>query len=392
MDFSFLLSNLLGDLMDFFKLKTPFSGAFDIEEGEILSGITSSAWTERYRNSGDFKMVAASKSGLREALPLGTLISHTNTLEVMIVENHEIDEAAEEGKDLTITGRSFETYLENRIVGANRYWLQSSVLVSLLKVDLTRTAAYCRYHAQEIIKNSIEDGRVVVDDDIVDYIRVTTGHASDTEEVMPYELKRGSVYQNVLDLLSVDDYGIEVHRPWAGSFAPDRYKDLVIRIHYGEDLSDEVLFSYDNDEVLNGKYLWSNKPLKTAALVSGTWYQLMVYLPGANYGRRTMYVDAADVDESYAAAPTGSDRTSVEDRLKARGLSALSNQKELSIVSAQIGNNLSSYRYRSDYQIGDIVTVQGNYNSFEKKRVTEYVEIEDEDGFVGYPTLSSLPE
>jgi hypothetical protein len=50
----------------------------------------------------------------------------------------------------------------------------------------------------------------------------------------------------------------------------------------------------------------------------------------------------------------------------------------------------SGKRYRADYNIGDIVYVIGNYDIAQKMRVTEYAEIEDENGEVGYPTLSML--
>jgi hypothetical protein len=45
-------------------------------------------------------------------------------------------------------------------------------------------------------------------------------------------------------------------------------------------------------------------------------------------------------------------------------------------------------RYRVDYDIGDLVRLDGNYGSIQVVRVVEYVEVQDQDTQYGYPTVS----
>ena len=90
-----------------------------LTEGRMIQKVKSIMWTERYRDTGEFEIVGQLSSGLREFLPIGTLLSHADTLEVMFVDNHEIDEDENEDPIIKITGRSLEAYLENRIVGTN---------------------------------------------------------------------------------------------------------------------------------------------------------------------------------------------------------------------------------------------------------------------------------
>ena len=74
--------------------------------------------------------------------------------------------------------------------------------------------------------------------------------------------------------------------------------------------------------------------------------------------------------------------------MQARGILALLSQNDLVLVKPELESNAESYVYRQDYNIGDIVTVIGNYGVQSKMRVVSYVEIEDENGETGYPTLS----
>jgi hypothetical protein len=62
----------------------------------------------------------------------------------------------------------------------------------------------------------------------------------------------------------------------------------------------------------------------------------------------------------------------------------------VAISNVKIAPNSQNYNYRTDYNVGDIVGVDGEYNTSTTMRVIEYVEIEDENGESGYPTLSEL--
>lgn len=117
----------------------------------------------------------------------------------------------------------------------------------------------------------------------------------------------------------------------------------------------------------------------------------MVSIGGAenqNYGRRLMHVDGSSIDSAFEASPTGTDLTNVVNRMQQRGWAALSKKLNLSIANVEINKQLTQARYRVDYNIGDLVGVIGNYDTFKKMRVVEYVEIEDENGSQSYPTLA----
>jgi Siphovirus ReqiPepy6 Gp37-like protein len=72
------------------------------------------------------------------------------------------------------------------------------------------------------------------------------------------------------------------------------------------------------------------------------------------------------------------------------GKAALARMNDVAITKVEISDQRDSWTYRKDFNIGDIIAVQGNYNATANMRVTEYVEMEDESGAKSYPTLSFL--
>ena len=75
--------------MDIFTLE--HSGS-SYKNGELINGIYKKQWIERYLDPGEFTLVCTPTDEIREKLAIGTLISHIDTEEVMIVEDHEIEE------------------------------------------------------------------------------------------------------------------------------------------------------------------------------------------------------------------------------------------------------------------------------------------------------------
>jgi len=103
--------------MDLFKFNPGEDPSF-LTDGEILNKIKTVQWVERYRDAGEFEITAGVSSNLRTILPLGTMISHLDTYEVMMVESINIKEDVDgDEPQIKIRGRSLESYLKHRIVG-----------------------------------------------------------------------------------------------------------------------------------------------------------------------------------------------------------------------------------------------------------------------------------
>ncbi len=362
--------------MDLFKFTD--ESQTSLSKGSAILNYDSIMWIERYRSPGEFTLTAKLSSGLQTFLPLGSIISHTKTYEACVVENHEIQEDSESDPTIKITGRSLDSYLENRIVG-------------LAIAELNPTLPFTQYEL------AADDLGAQISELINDNILLLNLIADNVENVSIINearvIKRQSLLQAVNDLLSLDDLGIRVFRknPYnVPNYLSPLYTTLWV--HKGVDHSNDVIFSWALGELENASYLFSLKPFKNAALVQSTYLETTVYEnePTDLYDIRYMLVDASDIDKSYTELPdVTTEVPGILNSMATRGYEALSAQKEINISSVNISKS-TSYEYRKDYDIGDIVSISGNYGVIEKRRVVEYVEIEDENGEVGYPTLSKI--
>jgi hypothetical protein len=365
--------------MDVFKFTNP-TAKTKMDNGQFIEGIASKMWVEKYRDAGEFTFTAPIDSGVREALPIDTFISHMNTSEIMIVENHEINETSKAVPDVKITGRSLETFLDNRIVGSNN-------IFPAQHYEFIIQPNYTWIQAQYLI-NIHATGAQFDAGNLFPYLVVPTPAVNISGESIARTIPFDSVYKELLTLLGYDDLGIKVVRPGPSSPLGAASVDTALVIHTGTDRSKTVIFSYNTGEITSADYLWSNKTLKNAALVSGRWIQIAWGDGAQHYDRRTMFVDGSSIDKDYPSAPTGADLTNVVNAMIVLGREACSTQNRLTMSKAEIRRDATKAVYRHDYNLGDLITVEGDYNHAQIMRVSEFVEIEDSTGESGYPTLT----
>jgi hypothetical protein len=355
-------------------------------EGELINGATSVMWVERYLEASSFEITAPLSSGMLDMLPLGTSISRVDATEVMVVEDHQISDNSEGESSITITGRSYETNLESRQLGANAVWPKThqSPIINVA-ADTTWAQAEWLINEHSLLNSTIDPNDVIP-------LVLTTTSVVDTGIVGPNEarlIKIGELYKSVLSLLKLNSLGFKTIRPSKlGPLYPNYKRTVALQIHNGIDRRDEVVFAYDAGDIESADYLWSTRNLKTSVLVSGVWTAVMVHGPEVETDRRVMYLDASDIDRAHNTSPGNTDYTLMAAQMVVRGNEALSAQNSVAIAKVELNTANSQFKYRDHYDIGDIVTIEGNYNATTVMRVTEYVEIEDDTGFTEYPTLS----
>jgi len=369
--------------MDIFKFG---SGDYplDLEQGEYVNGITSVVWTERYAEPGEFEIQSPLSSDIRSKLPIGSLISHTDTAEIMMVENHEIKEEDDDDETMVvITGRSLFAYLEQRIIGnqdARNYpYIEEYMITANNSIALQIT----------LIINDNFHGWAETDDGVAGFRAVTefTDIPTPNFRVIPKQ----DCLKTVMELLPIDDLGLKVLRVRYPNRGFSEFpNDNLLVVHGGEDKTASVIFSWKSGDLDAVNYLFSNKKTKNAAVVvgryvwvvidSGLWYE-------TDFNRRQMLVDGSDIDEGFTEPPAGADYDAVLAKMIERGRIALRNRMNIVLGQTDV-SDVTQYQFRRDYNIGDLVTLDANFGQIAVMRVVEYTEIEDENGESGHPTLS----
>lgn len=354
-----------------------------MQQAVVVNGLDSKMWIERYREAGEFTFVGKVSSGIKEQLPIGSFVSHLNTTELMIIEDHEINEERGKEPELVVTGRGLETFFDHRIVGAiKNYSLpQSPSPYSMASANLSE-------QARILVRDHVSTSSLVDPDNAFPYLDVSVDSDVPVGTNESRTIKTGGLYARLVELLAIDNLGQRIIRP--GPWVPygSTPGNTVWMIHAGVDRSNEILISHTAGEIESADYFWSNRKIKTAAVVSGKWVEVFVTLGEEGYGRRVMYIDGTDLDQNFDASEVEANRFAIEYVMQQRGLQALRSQKQVAINRVEVAKNSTAARYRTDFYLGDIVTVSGGYSEETARRVSEYVEIEDQNGAKEYPTLT----
>ncbi len=366
--------------MDIFKFTNP-THPTKMEQGEIINGLKSKMWIERFFQEGEFTLVAPLGSGVAIDLPPGTYISHVDTKQIMVVENQDLKVERNKEPDVVITGRSLEVLYEGRVVGATRAGPTPSGGANR---DYTVANGTPWNQLKTLIYNHTQ-GLANVNDELP-WIQPTVAITDVVPVITDKTYKVGSLYAQIREALDAYGMGVRSIRPgpWTPGTIPAGSTEINI---YGMTDNTQTGFAYDLGEVDRAEYLWSNKNLKNTAIVIGKWVIQRVDVGPIKEARRMIFVDGTSIDDSYTVTPTGATLTQIQAEMTKRGQEAIDSHNELVLSKAEASERVTRLRYRYDYELGDIVTVTGDFGTEAHRLVSEYVEIEDEKGISGQPTF-----
>jgi len=376
-----------------------------LKNGELISDWTSLTWIERYRDASEFTIVSPLESGLVDLLPRGSIIAKVNSSEFMIVENHEISMTKNNSPEIVITGRSFDSFFEHRTIGdrsmtdpelvaefSGENWYTSGSpeahAAQLLQKYSTSTT-----HSGETYKVAGDNAGDSIENLLIRYVPIVPADPDLSDE---RTLSWGSVYKALSELLDLGDLGIKTIRPrWTENPELDSLINRTsnfcyVVIHQGIDKTSSVGFSAERGEIETADYFASNIPEKNSVIVQGKIVKRRLDTPKLGYFRRSTLVDGSDIEEGWTDYPTNKDR--YKNSMYARAKANLRGSSAIEISNVVLAANLTQFTYRKDFSIGDLVGVEGEFGTSGVRRVIEYAEVQDENGYVSTPTLGITEE
>lgn len=334
----------------------------DLREQFVLDSFKSLIWTKRYYTCGDFELYVPASADLTNVLNGCPYIMRDDDESIMVIENVQISTDVENGDYYTITGRSLESVLTRRIV-----WAQTN-----LSTNDPAQAIY-QLIAENVTEPEVEERTVLnfaVDDTFV---------GSGT---LKMQITGAELAAVITDICKTFGLGWKVTRGDSG--------EMVFALYQRGEV--EVTFSPEFDNLISSQYYQHTESFKNVAVVAGEGEgtdrrRNVVNADSSAIGldRREVYVDARDIssndgeigDDEYMAL------------LATRG-----EQKLLDEHSATHGfegevEPESTYVYKRDYDLGNIVTVSNGYGATAKPRIIEIIENWDDTGYKVIPTFEA---
>ena len=345
----------------------------------VIDSYFSFIWTERVSTMGDFELVVPDTVEFRNVLAIGKRLGINESKRVMTCETHEAKTDDQGRAVLTVSGRSLESILMERVAWDNST-AGSDTVPKWIMTDTPQATAWWIFYRVCVV------GSLSVSDKIPLYVTGTT-YPADTIEAptdpVSFELEIGTVYERIKDICDQYKLGFRLYKGLDDS-------KIYFNIFAGNDRTtqqtvlDPVVFSPSLDNLAKIQELTSVENLRNVAFVYSKTKSIYVYADGsdantAGFTRRVLLVDATSVEETAEPALTKI--------LTQKGNEALAKNRSLTAFDGEI-SQVDQYVYGEHYELGDLVEMQSGSGVTNNMRVTEQIFVSDQNGTRSYPTLA----
>ena len=337
-----------------------------------ISAFTSLIWVRRYNEAGEFELYVSAKSLDIRIFEEDQFLIRSDDSTVMVIEKIQLPEDVEKGDYLIVSGRSAESLLDRRVnmtrFAVGEYASLYDAIYPLLDVN--------------ILANAEPDRQIP--------ILACTPYGRETSPIYVTGDRFGSnLYEYTRDTCKGNQSGFDVRLV---------DKKLMIGFYKGVDRSitqsvnPHVVFSPDFGNLLTSEYKLDRSSEKNIAFVAGEGEgaarKTVIVGAGTGLKRKELYVDARDLSSSQEV----NDQTvqmpddEYQKLLENRGIEKLADRPLIESFDFTIDIS-RTYRYKIDFNVGDIVTGRNKYGISSNARIIEMSEVFDSSGYKLVPKM-----
>lgn len=339
----------------------------------IIDNTSSVIWTKRYNEFGDFEIYVRASKTLLDIVKPTYYVTRFDDDMVGIIEKITLTTDVENGDYITIVGRDILSLLTRRVfIGTSKYNNLSPEVVIRNMVD----------------KNCINTDMAIrkINEMILgDYRGLTT------DTTIDMQVTGSNLYNEVVDLAKRFNLGLKMTLNDNNNFVFDIYKSTDRS--YNQSAVPFVVFSDDYFNLVNTTYTYDATEYKNVAVVAGQGegsdrvWETTYTKNWKNIDRYEMFVDAKDVESIEQTPKTIGGATSTHYELAERGQNELAEVEPITTFEGDVDTS-RTYKYKSDYFVGDIVQIKNEYGLTATAQITEIIESEDENGYSVIPTFA----
>lgn len=350
----------------------------------IIDTAKSIIWRSCYYETGDFEIYVPCNAATVNLLVAGNYVTRPNDHNVGIIEKIEITFNEFDGRMIIATGRMAKSILDRRII----YRLTDN------SVSPTILSGNVEHAARAVVYNNAIDCEFDSDRNI-DAL-VLGAHSGNTKIIVDANGEAATKQVTYNNLLSWTDDFLREYEIGAYIGLNDSLKlqylcfEGVDRSVDNTDGNDPVIFSQDFDNLLSSDYIYSEEKYKNMALIGGegegTARFCSVLIPSlTGIERREMFINASTSSKTYKD-DQGDEQTLTDEeyntQLQSIGAQDLAGAQITQSFDGTINVNNGVYKYKENFNLGDLVTVQDNeIGLYINTRIIEVIETQDENGY-----------
>lgn len=332
----------------------------------VIDYATSIIWVKRFTAAGEFELYLPASPALMELFTGETLITRDDSNVAMIPEKIELTTDAETGNYLTISGRSAESILGRRIIPKQTNY---------------------RGTTENALRKMVTDNIILPADSTRKIPIFTLAPARGFTETIDKQVTGKNLLTVISDICTAYEYGFEVTFT-NGNFVFDIYKGVDRSA--GQQANPRVIFSPEFENLGNTEYSRDNTTYFNSVYVAGQGEGKDRVIVNVNSAKKGLFLREEWVDARQTSSNTDEGQLTPEEYsalLQQQGDEELGNARETTNFGGEI-LDVNVYVFGVDYGLGDKVSVINEYGIEGTATVTEITEVEDENGYKIYPTLS----
>ncbi len=331
-----------------FNKELAFQGLIDVFDSFI--------WRRRYSRCGDFELHLPITAGNLTLLIKGNIIYKKDDREAGYIVYRKLTEDTEGREMLSVTGRFITGYLGRRIIwGTENY-------------NGTNEAA---------MRNMINNNCISPADHHRKIELLELGELNGFTQPANFQVSYTNLLSTIEDKAEVSELGIR-------TLLDVQNKKIKFEIYEGlnrtagQSLNPQAIFSKEFENILEQEYTDSMSSYRNIALVAGEGEgaerALTTVGSGIGTDRFELFVDARDLQQGDMS---NGDYIS---QLQQRGNEKLSENSKIQTLSSKV-NVLSNLTYKTDFDLGDLVTcVSKKWGITIDTRITEVEEVYEAEG------------
>lgn len=374
----------------------------ELKKKYIIDTYSSAIWAKRYNDIGDCELViSASIENFRKIKECKYIARNDDDM-VCKIKKVELQTDEENGDQLILTGKDITDILNQRIV-IKQTNFNGSV------EDYIRTLIN-----DSIIKPTNTDRKIK---------NFTLANKKGFTETIREQVTYDNVGDKIQKLCKQYGWGYKVTIN-NGSF--------IFALYKGSDISEYITFSHNYDNISTTDYSKDDSNIKNVALVAGEGEgvarKTITIGNGIGIDRHELYVDARDIsseidyDELLTNYPNGKEKVInnvIYYQVNGINIAVLTKNDAGEITNVQLCNNIymenlkntgyekmseyasitsfageiivgMSYKYKEDYNLGDIVNIVNKYGISINVRISEVIENQDDNGYTMEPTFENI--
>lgn len=325
----------------------------------IIDDFISLIWTERYYDYGDFELKLPLKEKYFKNISIDQYLGRNDTTQMMIIEKIDIVRS-EMDSYIQITGQAIEAMLGYRII-----------------------------YKQDAWKGTVEGA-------LREMVYRNCVHNEDTDRNLPIVLGENNGWVTEFNaqfrFKNLGEWVKEVCKSyeWGFKLVPDN-TNFIFTLYRGNNYSGNVLFSFEYGNIFSHEKYFDISNYKNVAIVGGEGEgnARKVYEYENSTGntvfsgvdRREIFIDAGSMSSNNGQISD----IDYQEQCYQNAMQTLAGYTK--IEEEAISTETGAYKYRIDYNVGDIVMVDSGIDKGER-RIIEMIESFDENGYTAVPTFS----